>query len=729
MSKKKEKNCPVCTFLIPASALQCSMCFAEIKEMSSSKDLILSGAGDLPDKALSLSSSQPNQSTIIKENLKPLERRQQMPSLEASNDVMSMSDIDLEPPAIEPKTRPPSLPFFNRRKIAEVVSNSRAKRGCSPPPDVEGKKRRTGMEPQPKKQSVRGVKDEAKSFDALTVSPPPMMDWNLGNTTVHAKNCSTGFQQEKSSVDDDCSRNFASIQPDPFNSISLSGFNEQSDNEGEDEKSEIWACGVCTFHNRPGVKQCDICGCPAGSSTKTMIQSAQQSQDMSVQQTRGGPNPISASKPSPKPSPKLSPEQHKESKGKRKVTFMSIAGGPISDRRNRKKSAALPVPFKNVLAHPCNEIFFDKPQNWKRQRRQSMKRKHAHELSKKYKKNKRTVKGKLWKAKLELKGLEAEQKSLIRCKDAAECDYNRNFIIAEEIRKQVEDLQLQLKEKEKVYQEKLSIVQESQKFKAASMLRVEAKSVEMRETQSKIDRLEKMYEDLQTKAGRASDSKRPPLGKDSNSTTRLERPIASGKIQQLNHNRAKNGSKPESNNTKPPRPSVKRPSKKRKKRNKEAKIDMKLDKIRNWVGKSLLKIFGVSSLAQSIEKAIVEACDWDVNKYAPRARDIMFNLRQNHELRDSLLQGSLHASILVSMTNEQLASKKLKAKRSEVKKYNMTAHLLNPYQNEANTSEYKCEKCGSTKCIFKLLQMDRGDEPLEVFVTCIKCQNHWRVDQ
>jgi len=712
MYKKDEKHCPVCTFLLPGTALQCSMCLAELKEEISTENAhtIRKPPGNIPVESKSQNWNGAKDRPRKPVKLLPVQRSfRQLPPREETCEM----SVDEDSPRILPKTRPPSLPFFNRKKIAEVVSDSQAKRKCSPEPQVPRQKRRIGTYLHP--NSMQEQKIVGTRTMSLVLTPPSKMKCNSGmmKPMYVENNSSVAVKREKPPPPDYEMKRSLAHKPDPFGSINLSGFYENSDKEEEDEESEIWACAVCTFHNQRGVKRCDICGCPAGSSTQSLTEFA------SAHQTPGGPGPII------KPNPSGKEPKKRKNKGKRRVTFMSSSGGsPLSSRRTRKKSSTLPVPYKNILAHPTEKIIFDKPHDWKRKRKPSVKRKHIiNEAKKRYKKNKRTLLGKLKKAKLELEELMAEQENLIRCKEAAETDFNRNFSIAEEFRKEVEELQLQLKAKEKVYKEKFNIAEDSEKFKASSILRVEAKNVQIKETQSKIDRLEKMFDDLKVKKDQVRNSLKQPFGKDGNPATRHSKPSAPGKIVQVNHNHAKSGSSIESKNKKPPRPSAKRRQKSK------SKTDMKLDKIRNWVGKSLLQIFGVSSLAQNIEHAIGEACEWDVNQYAPRARDVMFNLRQNNDLKNNLMEGNLAPDILVSMTNEQLASKKLKAKRTEVKKYNMTAHLLNPYEKEANTNEYKCEKCGSNECIFKLLQMDRGDEPLEVFVTCIKCQNHWRVDQ
>merc|ERR1712157_539427 len=101
--------------------------------------------------------------------------------------------------------------------------------------------------------------------------------------------------------------------------------------------------------------------------------------------------------------------------------------------------------------------------------------------------------------------------------------------------------------------------------------------------------------------------------------------------------------------------------------------------------------------------------------YSNRARDILINLRMNKDLFRRVKSGELLPKVLVSMTTEDLASKKLKSKREENRDYNLKAALLHR-DMVPNTSEYKCEKCASRKCIYKQVQVDCGDEPMEIYV-------------
>jgi hypothetical protein len=46
----------------------------------------------------------------------------------------------------------------------------------------------------------------------------------------------------------------------------------------------------------------------------------------------------------------------------------------------------------------------------------------------------------------------------------------------------------------------------------------------------------------------------------------------------------------------------------------------------------------------------------------------------------------------------------------------------------ANTTEYTCRACGSTRCSYFEIQLRKADEPSDVFITCIDCSFRWKDD-
>ena len=46
----------------------------------------------------------------------------------------------------------------------------------------------------------------------------------------------------------------------------------------------------------------------------------------------------------------------------------------------------------------------------------------------------------------------------------------------------------------------------------------------------------------------------------------------------------------------------------------------------------------------------------------------------------------------------------------------------------ANTTSFKCRGCDSKNCSYYQMQIRSADEPMTSFVTCIDCDNNWRVN-
>jgi len=45
----------------------------------------------------------------------------------------------------------------------------------------------------------------------------------------------------------------------------------------------------------------------------------------------------------------------------------------------------------------------------------------------------------------------------------------------------------------------------------------------------------------------------------------------------------------------------------------------------------------------------------------------------------------------------------------------------------AMTNQYKCGSCKQRECVYRELQLRSCDEPVTLFITCLKCGNTWRV--
>lgn len=46
---------------------------------------------------------------------------------------------------------------------------------------------------------------------------------------------------------------------------------------------------------------------------------------------------------------------------------------------------------------------------------------------------------------------------------------------------------------------------------------------------------------------------------------------------------------------------------------------------------------------------------------------------------------------------------------------------------EASTDQFKCGRCKSKRCTFTQIQTRSADEPMTTFITCLECDNNWKM--
>jgi len=161
------------------------------------------------------------------------------------------------------------------------------------------------------------------------------------------------------------------------------------------------------------------------------------------------------------------------------------------------------------------------------------------------------------------------------------------------------------------------------------------------------------------------------------------------------------------------------------------------EKFRENVVNNLIKIVDNKSLAENIEKGVVnfsrkESTSQKIEKkwknptfvqiYLCRLKTIFENIKKD-ELLKSLQNKLIKPEILAYMTHQEMDPSRwevlleLKMKRDK-KKYDTKL--------EAATDTFKCRKCKSNECTYYQMQTRSADEPMTTFVTCINCGNRWR---
>lgn len=135
-------------------------------------------------------------------------------------------------------------------------------------------------------------------------------------------------------------------------------------------------------------------------------------------------------------------------------------------------------------------------------------------------------------------------------------------------------------------------------------------------------------------------------------------------------------------------------------------------------------------VAIAIETALHEKYGHDQKKYIQRYRDLIFQLRdkKNPDINQRLLHGDIAPTNYVDMDYKAVASRMKALGREESRKW-QNAEQRSDIQDElavSMTDEYRCGRCGSRETTYYQQQTRGADEPMTVFIKCMKCSNRWR---
>eukprot|EP01133_Synstelium_polycarpum_P009738 gene9738-11373_t len=135
-------------------------------------------------------------------------------------------------------------------------------------------------------------------------------------------------------------------------------------------------------------------------------------------------------------------------------------------------------------------------------------------------------------------------------------------------------------------------------------------------------------------------------------------------------------------------------------------------------------ILHYNQVAGEIEAEMFSIFQGVTNEYKAKARSIIFNLKNNDGLRDSLLYKQITISKFCTMEANEMANKELQEQRKKMLKFSKDAATL--MKDTATTDQFQCGKCKQRKCTYYQLQTRSADEPLTTFVTCVNCNNRWK---
>jgi DNA-directed RNA polymerase subunit M/transcription elongation factor TFIIS len=127
----------------------------------------------------------------------------------------------------------------------------------------------------------------------------------------------------------------------------------------------------------------------------------------------------------------------------------------------------------------------------------------------------------------------------------------------------------------------------------------------------------------------------------------------------------------------------------------------------------VLKIGADESAGMNLEKGVFNSALQEAEKrgVVKRWDNPAFQRLYKNRLR-SVFRNLSSDSILQMIQSGKIQAHKL-------------ACLYEP-QIDANTDNFKCRKCKSTRCSYYQLQTRSADEPMTTFVTCINCGNRWK---
>lgn len=112
-----------------------------------------------------------------------------------------------------------------------------------------------------------------------------------------------------------------------------------------------------------------------------------------------------------------------------------------------------------------------------------------------------------------------------------------------------------------------------------------------------------------------------------------------------------------------------------------------------------------------------------VQLYIDRLRSVIINIKNNSLLMEKIKKNKINICDFVFFTHQQMSPEKWKTliDAKKIRDENRYEPKI-----DANTDNFTCRKCKSTRCSYYQLQTRSADEPMTTFVTCIDCGNRWK---
>jgi DNA-directed RNA polymerase subunit M/transcription elongation factor TFIIS len=108
--------------------------------------------------------------------------------------------------------------------------------------------------------------------------------------------------------------------------------------------------------------------------------------------------------------------------------------------------------------------------------------------------------------------------------------------------------------------------------------------------------------------------------------------------------------------------------------------------------------------------------DWRL--YVSKMRSISYNVKNSPEVQRRLALGELTEHWLITATPQQLFPERWINHTPDLSR--LAAKI------EATTDQFRCAKCKKRETTFYQQQTRSADEPMTVFIRCVKCGNQWK---
>lgn len=136
----------------------------------------------------------------------------------------------------------------------------------------------------------------------------------------------------------------------------------------------------------------------------------------------------------------------------------------------------------------------------------------------------------------------------------------------------------------------------------------------------------------------------------------------------------------------------------------------------------------ILSTSRTIEECLYQEFECQVTPaYKAKFRSKYLNLKEksNIALRRAILSGIISAERFCAMNAAEMASEERRAEDRRLIEQNLREAKA-AQDNEAETDQFRCGRCGQRKTKYYQLQTRSADEPMTTFVTCINCGNRWK---